>query len=212
MILEKPTRIASLLVVVAVSVHTVATTHISGFFELLPAAFWGYLGVAFFMWSDYSSARHDPQDEYLYKDLKGGLQFMAVMVPVIVFVIFSFYTSLLDLYVWLKSPMVGKYQTILITGILATTFAYALFFFRLRSRTLYGVTETFVGLLVAEHHALSISNTATNDPSVFLAILTAGIYLMVRGLDNIHQGRLHGSTLVSQLKEDMSGRSSDGKM
>lgn len=64
-----------------------------------------------------------------------------------------------------------------------------LFAIRLKWRCLYGASEATVGVVVASqrfYHDVVATNTPT--PFVVLAILTAGVYLVVRGADNIHQG------------------------
>jgi hypothetical protein len=64
----------------------------------------------------------------------------------------------------------------------------AFFVFRLFQRFLYGATEAIAGTAVAAHR-ISIE-PGTNLPSetgFYFAVLTAGVYLIVRGLDNIHQ-------------------------
>jgi hypothetical protein len=64
-----------------------------------------------------------------------------------------------------------------------------LFWFRLRLRCLYGLTETIVGLAVAGIRITTVSSVETlRDPNFYLVVLTAGVYLVVRGLDNMHQG------------------------
>ena len=71
---------------------------------------------------------------------------------------------------------------------LATSAAAAaglLFPFRLRYRCLYGVSEACVGLAVAANHAWPGAGIGAE---FYLTVLTAGVYLVVRGLDNIHQG------------------------
>jgi hypothetical protein len=59
-----------------------------------------------------------------------------------------------------------------------------LFWWRRRWRTTYGATEAVVGVLVVFNKAAFPSSNEITS----LAILTAGVYLMVRGLDNVHQG------------------------
>jgi hypothetical protein len=60
-----------------------------------------------------------------------------------------------------------------------------LFFFRLHARATYGITEVVAGVLVVAYRSHYSANL---DASFFLFILTAGVYLVVRGLDNIHTG------------------------
>lgn len=68
------------------------------------------------------------------------------------------------------------------------TIALILFWTRLRVRFVYGVSEAFVGIAVAVHRLDSEQALVTSsDISFYFAILTASVYLIVRGLDNMHQ-------------------------
>jgi hypothetical protein len=66
-----------------------------------------------------------------------------------------------------------------------------LFYIRLKFRFVYGASEVIVGLYVAFekiHGAPLPVLTLENIEPVALVILTGAIYLVVRGLDNAHQG------------------------
>jgi hypothetical protein len=62
--------------------------------------------------------------------------------------------------------------------------AAALFSFRLGFRAIYGLSEAAVGLWVGVGRV----NTDAAGSALIIPILTASVYLMVRGFDNIHQG------------------------
>jgi hypothetical protein len=68
-----------------------------------------------------------------------------------------------------------------------------LFYFRLRVRSVYGLTEVVVGIGMACSKLCpfglqeSVANSIGNR-SFLVPMLTASIYLIVRGLDNVHQG------------------------
>jgi hypothetical protein len=64
----------------------------------------------------------------------------------------------------------------------------ALFFwFRLRQRFLYGATEAVAGAAVAAHRlSVEPGQGLPGDGGFYFAILTAGVYLVVRGIDNMH--------------------------
>lgn len=158
------------------------------------------------MLADYAKS---PRDEYPFTDFKVGLFIMLAAVLIIITLIFSVYTSAKDLYMWAISPKFGAYQTAFITGLMATLIAYSLFIFRLHRRMLYGITELLAGLMVVEHHAMSMLESQVLNPTIFLAMFTAGIYLMVRGLDNIHLGRSENETISAQLKKDFQGENRD---
>jgi hypothetical protein len=64
----------------------------------------------------------------------------------------------------------------------------ALFFiFRLRQRFLYGATEALAGAAVAAHRlSVEPGQGVPNDGGFYFAVFTAGVYLVVRGIDNMH--------------------------
>lgn len=71
------------------------------------------------------------------------------------------------------------------------------FAFRLRQRFWYGFFESVVGACIATLKFYSDVLLASNQievTPVAIAILTGGIYLMVRGLDNMHQGLENAKT------------------
>lgn len=67
-----------------------------------------------------------------------------------------------------------------------------LFWFRVLCRAAYGLTEVLVGISVASYKYVEASagshSTVSLDPNLLIALLTAGVYLVVRGLDNVQQG------------------------
>jgi hypothetical protein len=90
---------------------------------------------------------------------------------------------------WLVNPNSRTPISILLTMTATVTSGGLLFAFRLRARCIYGFSEALAGVTVVVHRVVTTdSKTAVYDVGFFLAILTAGIYLVVRGLDNIHQG------------------------
>jgi hypothetical protein len=65
--------------------------------------------------------------------------------------------------------------------------AVALFGLRVRRRSIYGVVELAVGLFIAWRSLDSVKPGA--GPLAAGATLMAGVYLIIRAFDNIHQGR-----------------------
>jgi hypothetical protein len=73
----------------------------------------------------------------------------------------------------------------------------AAFTVRLYFRFFFGVTEASVGAFIVAYRLSN--NTISGNPidtNFILAILLAGVFLMVRGFDNMHQGWLHDNVLV----------------
>lgn len=80
-----------------------------------------------------------------------------------------------------------------ISGVLLALFVLAigggLFLIRLKLRFLYGITEVAAGVVVALHKvSTEIADIGSVTAGWSLAFLTAAVYLVVRGMDNIHQG------------------------
>lgn len=66
---------------------------------------------------------------------------------------------------------------------------FTLFFVRRKLRSMYGTVEVMVGVLVALMQSLDVVSTGHPiDGRFWLALMTAGAYLVVRGLDNLEQG------------------------
>jgi hypothetical protein len=79
-----------------------------------------------------------------------------------------------------------KVDSVYQVAIVALFVGVVLFFVRLHVRFWYGAVEVFLGVFVA----MSVYQANATKPatSLFLTVLTAGVYLIVRGLDNMHQG------------------------
>jgi hypothetical protein len=113
---------------------------------------------------------------------------IVVMIIIIGPIYYSIGASLKDLYFWIQSPELSKRGAIILTLIITLILGLTLFYFRLRARSIYGITEAAVGLTVAANKiSLEDSHTVISS-NFYLAMLTASVYLVVRGLDNIHQG------------------------
>lgn len=114
----------------------------------------------------------------------GGLIALLLIGPLY----YSVGVSLKDLYLWIQSPNLSKNGAMIITVIITLILGLALFYFRLRARSLYGFTEAAIGLTVAANKVAAENSQSIITSNFYLAILTASVYLVVRGLDNIHQG------------------------
>ena len=76
-------------------------------------------------------------------------------------------------------------------GALVLIIGIAFFALRLKRRFIYGFLEVISGMCIAAHKVYSEGslnlNLIVSEP-VFIGVLTGGIYLVVRGLDNMYQG------------------------
>ena len=86
-----------------------------------------------------------------------------------------------DLYLWLS---ITRYEVLIV--FFALGLGLMLFQLRRELRVVYGTSEVVVGLVVAAYR--HSPDTSIWNLSEFLPFLTAGVYLVVRGFDNIQQG------------------------
>lgn len=85
-------------------------------------------------------------------------------------------------------PFANQTQFMVVTGFAVCGVGGVLFWFRLKQRFLYGITEIGVGVSFGMHRVtIEQWSGAPTCAGFYLALLTAGIYLVVRGADNIHQ-------------------------
>lgn len=101
---------------------------------------------------------------------------------------YSIGVSIKDIYSWLQSPKLSHNDAIAFTIIVTFLLGVLLFYFRLKLRAVYGMTEALVGLVISVNRVSAINAIEFTSSDFYLAMLTAGVYLVVRGLDNIHQG------------------------
>jgi hypothetical protein len=76
-------------------------------------------------------------------------------------------------------------------AMLVVTIGIVLFLIRLFLRATYGAMETAVGAYVGAHRfttEFDVSASLESSFEVSVGIITAGVFLVVRGLDNMHQG------------------------
>jgi hypothetical protein len=94
-----------------------------------------------------------------------------------------------DLTLWAIRPTNLLHMASFAVGLTALAAGTFLFLVRLRFRFVYGLSEAVMGFVVAVYkftQDLSANNTLSAN--TYLVVLTAGIYLMVRGFDNMHIG------------------------
>lgn len=119
--------------------------------------------------------------------LLGALIGSILLIPVSV-VLLSAYSVAVDAVDWVHSPNLNAdIVNMLSLGIVLVS-GYSLFLFRKKYRSIYGSTEILIGVVIAMHNAQSLFERGNLDPTLFFAFITAGIYLVVRGLDNIYEG------------------------
>jgi hypothetical protein len=112
---------------------------------------------------------------------------------------YVFKVSVSAIFVWARSiidqPSFGPIRVRIVVAVSSLFIGGACYFVRSRLRACYGLTEILVGILVAlsktseNSHPGSNTLDVTQVNSTFaIAILTASVYLIVRGLDNLVEG------------------------
>lgn len=99
--------------------------------------------------------------------------------------------AIVDLYDWVLrlNPMQNRYQFNGLAGAAILAFGVMFFWIRLKLRFTYGLVEASMGVVFAVHRLSTEQQVGLpTDTGFYLAMLTAGIYLVVRGLDNMHHG------------------------
>lgn len=106
-------------------------------------------------------------------------------------VLYSAAVSTVDLSDWVLSlkPSENRQQFIGLAAAGILMLGGLFFWIRLKARFTYGLVEASMGVVVAVHRLSAEKQVGLpTDSGFYLAMLTAGIYLVVRGLDNMHQG------------------------
>lgn len=113
--------------------------------------------------------------------------FVAAIITPIGSLFYGLGAALIDIFHWIVTTLSERGRSTSLAVAATALVGFFLFVFRLKFRCIYGLTEAIVGLLVAGQR-VNTEKSVSADVALLLALLTAGVYLVVRGLDNIHQG------------------------
>jgi hypothetical protein len=75
-----------------------------------------------------------------------------------------------------------------LVGVLLLIVGVSLFFFRLKARFFFGLGEALVGFLIGISKIPESADPITWNLDVVIVMMTASIFLLVRGFDNMHAG------------------------
>jgi len=116
------------------------------------------------------------------------LLYLPILVVLTTVVYYGVWVALRDSYVWVEhqSPPRGVFVTFI--GALVVVVGYLLFLFRLHARFFFGLSEAVAGLLVALRNIPENADPILWSSQIFIVMLTAGVFLIVRGFDNMHTG------------------------
>jgi len=114
--------------------------------------------------------------------------YLPILVGFTTVVYWGVWVALRDNYEWFQHQSPSRSFSLAAIGILTVGLGYGLFIFRLRARFFFGLTEAIAGLFIALRNVPANADPASWSSEIFLVILTAGIFLVVRGFDNMHTG------------------------
>lgn len=156
------------------------------FFNLPLAVSTGFAVLSFIL-SVTSSAARGPALRLL-SGVKAALGTILLGV-VVLSIIFGVILSLKQLWGYASIHIASTYKIPLLVGLL--TFIVGAVFFLVRTvwRVTYGLSEVIAGVCIASYRAFGAEDWFSSvNLDLYLVVLTAGVYLVVRGLDNIFQG------------------------
>lgn len=121
------------------------------------------------------------------------LLLMVVVIPLLLILVSAMYyalwSGLKESFFQIERLIPSRIFEIGFTVVSVILAGFVLFLFRLSARFFYGLTEAIVGVIVAVSRIpFQISDPASWEPHTYLVMLTAGVYLLVRGFDNMHTG------------------------
>jgi hypothetical protein len=157
--------------------------------------FIGFIGYAFIQQD------RDPNWRFKPSTVIGIIGVALIVSVVFGLIYYSIGVAFKDTYNWVTTLALSRDQKFTVVASFILIAGSGLYLLRSGFRSLYGLTEVIVGVFVgtlkifpnaapvASEQVPEISKMIsglTTDASV--AVLTAGIYLVVRGLDNMYQG------------------------
>jgi hypothetical protein len=180
------TRVFGILVITLLGLCTAYAAASRGWWQIFKA----FTPWIAFVILAFAGAGVNTASSTFWRRVESSFQFIAVVLGFVgcgTVLFFIVGPSLEDLYTWIsKLDSAGK-RTLVGTVILVAV-GTGLFWFRLMWRSTYGATEALVGVLVGIQRLMSAPDNWATDRETFVVLLTASVYLIVRGLDNVHHG------------------------
>ena len=163
--------------------YAVYSRHWSDFLLLAPlfgiqAAVGSYLAIAMRL-------KRGDRPKYLWAAIVGPIlltYFVGVMY-------YSVFVAAKGIFLWFDPKLVSQTWRAVFIGFAVLVVGSCLYWVRVNFRFTYGFHEVLVGVGIAAYHAYRAAGVPSSwDSAVYLALATAGVYLVVRGFDNMHVG------------------------
>lgn len=114
--------------------------------------------------------------------------YLPVVIVALSVVYYGIWAALQDSYIWVEHQSPPRGFFVAFIGVMVFVLGYALFLFRLHARFFFGLTEAVTGLVIALGNIPANADPVLWSSQIFIVILTTGIFLIVRGFDNMHLG------------------------
>ena len=119
-----------------------------------------------------------------------------VLLPLYAFVLsaveavifYSAWTVICDGYLWIHGLSPHRYLYIVLVGLLLLIVGVALFLFRREARFFFGLSEALAGFLIGIWKIPESADPITWNVDIVFVMMTASIFLIVRGFDNMEAG------------------------
>ncbi|MDM0046210.1 hypothetical protein QTH91_17090 [Variovorax dokdonensis] len=123
------------------------------------------------------------------KNLRLGVTMLGIVFLFVGLFYYGLIVSGKDFFRWIDPKLTSPVSRAAFFSIVALVVGSVLFFVRSFARAFYGFHEALVGIFIAGYNAYkAVGFPSSWDSGVYLALVTAGVYLVVRGLDNIQVG------------------------
>lgn len=114
--------------------------------------------------------------------------YLPLLIVALTIVYYGIWIGIRDGYAWLGRQSPPRWFFVTLVGIAVVGVGYLLFLFRLHFRFFFGLTEAVVGLLIGLRNVPTNADPASWTSEIFVLMLTASVFLIVRGFDNMHTG------------------------
>lgn len=119
-----------------------------------------------------------------------------IFLPIYVFILsaieaiifYSAWAVIADAYLGIRSLSPPRPLYVALVALLLLSVSAALFFFRLKARFFFGLSEALVGFVIGIWKTPEVADPTTWNLDVIFVMVTASIFLIVRGFDNMYAG------------------------
>lgn len=122
-------------------------------------------------------------------------------------IFYSAWIAVCDSYLLIHRLSPPRLLYVVLVGVLILLIGASLFFTRLKARFFFGLGEALLGFLIGISKIPVSADPITWNTDVVFVIMTASIFLIVRGFDNMHAGlSSHPDATIKSFHDSEYGR------